>query len=87
MQELTDDIHSLAEGKAVGSGGVSFELLKTTLNGDPALRRRLLDIDICIWEGGEVPQQWKDATIMLLHKNKDRAKGGNYKRLAGSARR
>ena len=52
MQELTDAIRSLANGKAVGSDGISVELFKITLNGDPALRRRLLDIVVCIWRGG-----------------------------------
>ena len=59
MQELTDTIRSLVNGKAVGPDGVSVELFKITLNGDPALRRRLLDIVVRIWRGGEVPQQWK----------------------------
>ena len=57
MQELTDAIRSLANGNAVGPDGVSVELFKVTLNGDPALRRRLLDIVVRIWRGGEVPQQ------------------------------
>ena len=48
MQELTDAIRSLASGKAVGPDGVSVELFKITLNGDPALRRRLLDIVVRI---------------------------------------
>ena len=52
MQELTDVIRSLANGKTVGPDGVSVELFKITLNGDPALRRRLLDIIVCIWRGG-----------------------------------
>ena len=26
-----------------------------------------------------MPQQWKDAIIMVLHKNKDRTKCGNYR--------
>ena len=68
MQELADAIHSLANGKAVGPDGVFVELFKITLNGDPALRRRLLDIVVHIWRGGEVPQQWKYAIIMVLHK-------------------
>ena len=79
MQELPDAIRSLANGKAVGPDGVSFELFKITLNGDPALRRRLLDIVVHIWRGGEVPQQWKDAIIMVLHKKKDRTECGNYR--------
>ena len=56
MQELTDAIRSLANGKAVGPDEVSVELFKITLNGDPALRRRLLDIVVRIWRRGEVPQ-------------------------------
>ena len=57
MQELTDAIRSLANGKAVGPDGVSVELFKVTLNGDPALRQRMLDVVVSIWRGCEVPQQ------------------------------
>ena len=59
MQDLTDAIRSLANGKAVGPDGVSVEPVKITLNGDPHMRRRLLDIVVRIWRGGEVPQQGK----------------------------
>ena len=79
MQQLIDAIRSLANGTAVGSDGVSVELFKITLNGDPALRRRLLDIVVRIWRGGEVPQQWKYAIIMVLNKKKDRTECGNYR--------
>ena len=64
MQELTNTILSLANGKAVGPDGVSVELFKITLNGDPALRRRLLDIVVRIWRGaryrssGKMPSSW-----------------------------
>ena len=57
MQELTDVIRSLANGKYAGPDGVSVELFKNTLNGDPALRRRLLDIVVRICRGGKVPLQ------------------------------
>ena len=80
MKELTDAIRSLASGKkAVGPDGVSFELFKITLNGDPALRRRLLDIVVRIWGGVEVPQQWKDVIITVLHKKKGWTECGNYR--------
>ena len=52
MQELTDAIRSLANGKTLGPDGVSVELFKVQLNDDPALRRRLLDIVVCIRRGG-----------------------------------
>ena len=76
MQELTDTIRSLANRKAVGPDGVFVELFKITLNGDPALRRRLLDIVVRIWRESEV-QQWKYAIIMVLHKKKDWTECGN----------
>ena len=79
MKELTGTTNSLANGKAVGPDVVFVELLKMTLNGDPALRRSLLDIVICIRRGGGVPQQWKYAIIMVLHKNKDRTACDNYR--------
>ena len=56
MQELTDAIRSLANGKAVGPVGFSVELFKMTLNGDTALRRRLLDncsISSFVFGGGD----------------------------------
>ena len=52
MQELTDAIRSLANGKTAGPDEVSVELFKITRNGDPALCRRLVDIFVCIWIGG-----------------------------------
>ena len=52
MQVLTDTIRSLANGKAVGPDGVSVELFKIVLNDHHALRRRLLDIVVCICRGG-----------------------------------
>ena len=55
MQELTDTIRCLANGKTVGPDRVSIELFKTILHGDPAQRRRLLDIVVRIWRGSEVP--------------------------------
>ena len=61
MQELTDAIRSLANGKAVGPGGVPVELFKIALNGDSVLRQRLLDI-----RGGKHPA----TTVEIRHKKK-----------------
>ena len=79
MQELADAIRLLANGKAVEPDGVSVKLFKITLNGDTTRRRRLLDTVVRIWRRGEVPQQWKDVIIMVLHKKKDRTECGNYR--------
>ena len=64
-----------------GEGGAP-EITVTTgqaLNGDPALRQRLLDIVVRIWRGHEVPQQRKNGIIMVLHKKKDRTECSNYR--------
>ena len=64
MQEMTDVICSLTNGKSVGPDGVSVELVKSILNGDPALRRRLLDIVVRNEGGarcrssGNMPSSW-----------------------------
>ena len=79
MQELTGAIRLLANGKAIGPDGVSVELFKITLNSDPALARRLLDIVVCVWRGSEVPQQRKYVIIMVLHKKNNRTECGNYR--------
>ena len=39
----------------------------------------LLDTIVRGRRGGEVPQQWKDAIIKVLHKKKDRTECGNYR--------
>ena len=57
MQELAEAISSLANGKAVGPDGMSVELFEITLDGNPALQQRLLDMAVCIWRGREVPQR------------------------------
>ena len=48
IQELTDAIRFLANGKAVGPDGVAVELFKIALNVDPALRQGLLNIVVGI---------------------------------------
>ena len=64
MQELTDAIRSLANGNTIGPDGVPVELFNITLNSDPALRRRLLDIVVRILGGarcrssGKMPSSW-----------------------------
>ena len=78
-----DRIHlRVDEQKGCRLDGVSIELFKITLKGDPVLCRTLLDLVVCIWkrEGGVcVAQKWKCAIIMIFYKNKDREECDNYK--------
>ena len=48
MQELTDVIRSLANGKALELDRFLVGLLQITLNGDPPLQQRLLDFIVSI---------------------------------------
>ena len=72
---MRDTIRSLANGKAVGPDGVPVELFKNALNGDLALRQRLLDIVVGIWRRSATVE---DAIIKVVHK-KDRTECGNYR--------
>ena len=62
----------------VGPDGLPAELLKVLAGGESTLVK-FHDIIVAVWRGGGVPQQWKDATIEVLHKKKDRAECGNYR--------
>ena len=69
----------MANRKAVGPDGLPAELL--TVLADEGEWNTLVnfhDIIIAVWRGGGVPQQWKDATIKVLHKKKDWTECGNY---------
>ena len=75
MQELTDEIRSLANGKTVEPDRVSTELLNITLNGHPALRRKLLDIVVCLYYlkggrcrcSGNMSSSWYSTKIKIGH--------------------
>ena len=34
---------------------------------------------LALGRGGDIPQQWKDAIIKVLHKEKDKTECGNYR--------
>ena len=57
------------------STSAEFELLNN--NNSSALY--ILDIIVAAWRGGGVPQQWRYATIKVLHKTKDRTECGSYR--------
>ena len=66
--------------KAVGPDGLPVELLKVLVDeGDSNNLENFYEIVVAVWTRGCVPQQWKDVTIEVLHKNKDRAECGNYR--------
>ena len=67
MQEaLTGAICSLANGKTAGPDGISVELFRITLNGDHALRWRLLDIVVYIGGGARYRSSRKMPSIIMV---------------------
>ena len=77
---VKEAIRALANRKAVGPDGLPAELLKVLADeGQLNTLGKSHDIIVAVWRGGGVPQQWKDATIKVLHKKKDRTECGNYR--------
>ena len=76
--EVEEAIRALANRKAVGPGGLPAELLKVLADEGENTLGKFHDIIVAVWRGG-VPQQWKDATIKVLHKKKDRTECDNYR--------
>ena len=45
----------------------------------PEFIRYFHNLLVSVWRTGDVPQQWKDATIKVLHKKKDRSDCNNHR--------
>ena len=65
--------------KAPGPDSLLVELLKIDGTAEPIVLERFRAILVELWNGGEVPQQWKDATIKVLYKKSDRSNCNNYR--------
>ena len=73
----------MANGKAMGLDELPAELLKLGLSDSfHEILLAFYDIIGVVWMTGEVPQDWKDATINVLHKQKDRTECSNYRGLS-----
>ncbi|CAM4708723.1 unnamed protein product [Leuciscus chuanchicus] len=69
--ELRQAIAGLKNNKSVGPDGIPAEVFK---HGGYTLMRRLHLLIQNIWEHGTLPQDWKDANIVVIYKQKgDRA--------------
>ena len=67
LEEVIKAIGELSSGKAPGQDGISPEIYK---HGGEIIARKLHELLVQIWQEGEVVQDFRDATIAHLYKNK-----------------
>ena len=83
VSETKKALRSMANGKAMGPDELPAKLLKLGLSDSShEILLAFHDIIVAVWMTEEVPQEWKDATIKVLHKTKDRAECSNYRGLS-----
>jgi hypothetical protein len=76
QKELDDILRALPNGKAPGSDGLPFELIKCTRQ---AYKVQLLFIYNYIWKHELAPTQWNTAVIHMLYKKNDPLIPENYR--------
>ena len=75
FEEVEKAILSLKDNKTAGSDNIHAEVI---MYGGCALHRRLHNFILDCWSAKFLPQQWKNAKIILVYKqNGDRAECGN----------
>ena len=77
LEEVSVSIKQLTSGKAPGADGIPPDIFK---GGGAIIAEELLKLFKAIWEEGEVPQEFKDADIIHLYKNKGDIKDCNNHR-------
>ena len=76
FSEVYDASRQFSRGKRPGKDGIPPEVF---LAGGPYLIRKLTELLVKIWKKGEVPQDFKDASIVSLFKKGQRLLCDNYR--------
>ena len=79
LEETKRAVRGMHNWKAPGPDSLLVEVLKIDEPAEPVGLERFHAILVEVWNGGEVPQQWKDATIKGLYKKSDRSNCNNYR--------
>ena len=75
-EEVERAVKKLQNKKAAGEDRIVAELLK---NGGETMIDWLMELLREVWKTRQVPQEWKNATLVPLHKKKDRRICDNYR--------
>ena len=78
-KEIATPMKEKANAKVVGLDGLSVELLKLGLQQNRTILLEFHQLTTLIWREGKVPQQCKDAVIIVLHKKGDKTEYRNYR--------
>ena len=77
LEEIKTCLAQLSSGKATGEDGIPAEIY---IHGGEAISKRLLEIVRQMWQEGEVVQEFRDASIVHIYKNKgDRSCCDNHR--------
>ena len=68
-EEVEHTVNKLKNSKAAGSDEIAAEVVK---DGGQAMIEWLWELLREVWKTKQVPQEWKNATLIPLHKKKDR---------------
>ena len=78
LEETTRAVRGMHNWNAPAPDSLLVELLKIDEPAEPIVLERLHAILVEVWNGGEVPQQWKDATIKVLYNPTATTTGGSH---------
>ena len=77
--EMLQLVRAMANWTAPGADSLPVELLKLDdPTREPVVLKHFHAILVRVWRGGEISQEWKDATIKVLHKKSDRSDCNNF---------
>ena len=79
LEETRRAIRGMHNWMTPGPDSLVAELLKIDEPAEPIVLERFHAILVEVWTGGEVPQQWKDATTKVLYKKSYRSNCNNYR--------
>ena len=78
--ETQKAVRATANWKAPSADSLPVELLKLDdPTRKPVVLKHFHAILVRVWKGEEIPQEWKDATIKVLHKESDRSDCNNFR--------